>query len=51
MNIQPISRSIAALRKQISDAEWNRQPTTALVARLASLELAKRYCEQWDVPF
>lgn len=53
MTIAPISRSIAALRKQISDAEWNGDTATAdaLRPRLASLLMMQRYGEQWDVPF
>lgn len=49
--ITPIGRSIAALRKQLSDAEWNGQPTTHLAVRLAVLEAAKARGEEWDVPF
>lgn len=51
--IQPITRSISALRTQIADAEWNNDAATALVLsiRLASLLAAKARGEQWDVPF
>lgn len=51
--IQPIARSISALRKQIADAEWNGNTAAAdaLRPRLASLELMKARGEQWDVPF
>lgn len=53
MIIQPISRSIAALRKQIADAEWTGDfaSADALRPRLASLELMQARGEQWDVPF
>ncbi len=53
MNIQPVSRSIAALRKQIADLEWAgaTAEADALRPRLASLELARRCGEEWDVPF
>jgi hypothetical protein len=51
--IQPITRSIAAIRKQISDAEWNGDTAAAdaLRPRLASLQLMQARGEQWDVPF
>jgi hypothetical protein len=49
--IHPISRSIANLRRAISDAEWAGQPTAILAARLASLLIMQQRGEQWDVPF
>lgn len=55
--IQPITRSItrsiAAIRKQISDAEWNNDTAAAdaLRPRLSSLQLMQARGEQWDVPF
>jgi len=51
MTIHPINRSIAALRKQTSDAEWSGADTTILTARLASLLIMQQRGEQWDVPF
>lgn len=51
MIIQPITRSLRALKRQIADAEWLGRDATPLRTRLASLELMAQFGELWDVPF
>jgi hypothetical protein len=53
MTLQPLSRAIAGLRRQIADFEWagDMAAAAALQPRLAALELMQRRGEQWDVPF